>query len=333
VEEEKIRKLLDSLQQRFKAGEISEPTFLRLKEKYEKKSSTATPRAIDSPSSTPEVKSSALLDFAMKSVLTRAYVCDNCGAAIQVREGHATARCNYCGVVNAVDFLEHISERFREEKRKMLRGVISCLVSSSMVNLKISAFEKFKTIALPYENRAIENESKAWPQVQSHSRALSWVKDHCLEASKHRHYAAELYQNASEFASKPEDKMDALTNYYFNEGLGFLDSSLAFLWIVEQESSLICKRRMATSSVAAVTNFIEAFKLSHKIPFSNYAVLSKMLAYKGAEFWLRDHDIQEMIGLALYLKTSSRGQVWDTQETMHMAMDLASNLLDEKSGG
>ena len=214
MDEEKIRKLLDSLQKRFKAGEISEATFLRLKEKYETKSNALGSTASTKPTST-ENQSSNLLEFAMKSVLTRAYVCDNCGAAIQIREGHSTARCNYCGVVNAVDFLEKISERFREEKKKMLNGVISNLVSSSMADLKISAFAKFNAIALPYENRATELESKAWPRVQSHSRAFSWVKDHCLEASKHRHYAAELYQNASEFASKPENKMEALTNYYF----------------------------------------------------------------------------------------------------------------------
>ena len=60
--------------------------------------------------------SKSLLDLAMKSVMTKAYVCDNCGAAIQVKQGDNKIRCSYCGVVNEVDYLERIASKFEAEK-------------------------------------------------------------------------------------------------------------------------------------------------------------------------------------------------------------------------
>jgi hypothetical protein len=330
LEDEKLRKLLESLKNRYEAGEISQENYMRLFEKYQaRQTRPSTPQREETASSEICASSSSLLEAAMDAVLTRAYVCDNCGAAIQIVEGNKTSRCAFCGVINEVDYLERIADRFREEKKKVLSGVISNLVTSSMINLKLPAFMKFKSIALPYENRAIENESKAWPEIRNHLDSANWVKDNCLEASKHRHYAAELYQNAGEFASKPEQKLEVLEKLHSNEAIGYLNASLAFYRITQREPSLICKRRIARSALEAVKHFVEAHNLTHKPQYINYAVLSKILAYRGAEFWLSHHETQEMLALALYLQTSPKAQLWDNKEALHLAIGLAEQVLVE----
>ena len=332
MDDDKVKMLLDSLKKRFDAGEISQDTYLRLSKKW---NSMLSPLPkIESTSKSSISDSKSLLDLAMKSVMTRAYVCDNCGAAIQIKEGDSKTRCSFCGVVNEVDYLERIASKFEAEKKKMLKGVISNLVTSSLANLKLPAYMKFKSIALPYENRAIEKEGNAWPkQVTNgiHSPSEIYVKDQCLEASKHRHHAAELYQNASEFANRPEDKMEVIVNYYLNEGLGFFDASLSFYWIVQREGTLMCKKRMALSAIEAVKNFLKAYNTSHSDTHLNYAVLSKILVYNGGEFWLGHHENQEMLALIRYLKESEAGQFWDNSIVQSLAMNLTDKVLEDRS--
>lgn len=330
MEDEKYRKLLESLKNRYEAGDISQENYMRLFKKYQaKQTSASASQREEKASSKIGSGSSSLLETAMGTVLTRAYVCDNCGAAIQIVEGKKTSRCAFCGVINEVDYLERIAFRFRDEKKKLLSGVISNLVTSSMFSLKLPAFMKFKSIALPYENRAIENESKAWPAICNYLDSTNWVKNNCLEASKHRHYAAELYQNAGEFAAKPEQKLEVLEKLHSNEAIGYLNASLGFYGITQREPSLIYKRRVANSAIEAVKNFVKAYDLTHKPQYINYAVLSKILAYRGAEFWLSHHETQEMLALAFYLQTSPKAQHWDRKEAMHLAGGLAGQVFEE----
>jgi hypothetical protein len=330
VNHDKTKKLLNSLKKRFEAGEISEDTYLRLSKKW---NSMLPPLPkIESTSKSAVSDSKSLLDLAMKTVITRAYVCDNCGAAIQVNEKDNKIRCNYCGVVNEVDYLEGIASKFETEKKKMLQGVISNLVTSSLASLKLPAYMKFKSIALPYENRAMENEANAWPKLIANNLNIHreiYVKDQCLEASKHRHHAAELYQNASEFATRTEDKMEVILNYYLNEGLGFLNASLSFYWIVQQEGTLLCKQRMAISAIEAVKNFLQAYNTSHNDIHLNYAVLSKIIVYNGSQFWLGHHENQEMLALIRYLKEIETGQFWDNSVVQSLATSLTNKILLE----
>ena len=332
MDDNKTRKLLDSLNKRFEAGEISQDTYLRLSKKWNSMLYPLPKIEITSKSTVHDSKS--LLNLAMKTVMTRAYVCDNCGAAIQVKEKANKIRCNYCGVINEVDYLERIASKFETEKKKMLQGVISNLVTSSLASLKLPAYMKFKSIALPYENRAIENEANAWPKLIKNNLYLPselYVKDQCLEASKHRHHAAELYQNASEFATRPEDKMEVIVNYYLNEGLGFFNAALSFYWIVQQEGTLMYKRRMALSAIEAVKNFLQTYNTSHSNTHLNYAVLSKILVYNGGEFWLSHHENQEMLALIRYLKESETGHFWDNSAIQSFAIAFTDKVLQERS--
>jgi hypothetical protein len=193
---------------------------------------------------------------------------------------------------------------------------------------------KFKSIALPYENRAMENEANVWPKLitnNQYTHSEIYEKDQCLEASKHRHHAAELYQNASEFATRSEDKMEVILNYYLNEGLGFLNASLSFYWIVLQEGTLLCKQRMALSAIEAVKNFLQAYNTSHNDIHLNYAVLSKILVYNGAQFWLGHHENQEMLALIRYLKESKTGQFWDNSMIQALVIALTNKIIQESS--
>jgi hypothetical protein len=332
VEYDKTKKLLNSLKKRYEAGEISQDTYLRLSKKW---NSMLPPLPkIENTSKSSVTDSKSLLDLAMKTMITRAYVCDNCGAAIQVKEKANKIRCNYCGVINEIDYLERIASKFETEKKKMLQGVISNLVTSSLASLKLPAYMKFKSIALPYENRAMENEANVWPKLitnNQYTHSEIYVKDQCLEASKHRHHAAELYQNASEFATRSEDKMEVILNYYLNEGLGFLNASLSFYWIVLQEGTLLCKQRMALSAIEAVKNFLQAYNTSHNDIHLNYAVLSKILVYNGAQFWLGHHENQEMLALIRYLKESKTGQFWDNSMIQALVIALTNKIIQESS--
>ena len=128
--------------------------------------------------------------------------------------------------------------------------------------------------------------------------------------------------------------MEVLVNHYLNEALGFLDAALAFYWVVEKEGTLICKRRMAFSSLQAVESFLRVYGISNSDIHRNYAVLSKILAYKGAEFWLGHHENQEMLALATYLKRSSSGRTWNTGAARTLANGIVENVLfDAYQGG
>ena len=66
----------------------------------------------------------AIFHQALQKVVSRVYMCDYCGAALDVVEGAGKTKCMSCGYVNEVDYLHQVSERMREEKATIIKSAM-----------------------------------------------------------------------------------------------------------------------------------------------------------------------------------------------------------------
>lgn len=242
-QEKYIQKLLSTLEERRKKGEISQNNFEYLKQKYENKLIKLKNNKKTTPVSTKVKPEEAIFKEAMNKIVTKVYSCDYCGGILDFYEGASKAKCNFCGYINEIDYLRKVSQRMQEDRAQIIRSaMVSFANVTNLDQVKLPVHERFIATAHIYENRALRLENDLGKIDKYGNGPFEEEKQHFLnirddkqyyEASKSWHQAAQLYRNAAEFAPTEWDSKNDLATSYYYDGLAFFDSSFAPIRLVK----------------------------------------------------------------------------------------------------
>lgn len=278
---------------------------------------------------------------ALQKVVSRIYACDYCGAALDVVEGSSKTKCTSCGYVNEVNYLRQVSARVREEKAAIIKSAMDTFAQvTNLQELNLSLHERFLAAAHIYENRATRLEDEVgkinsysenieYHEAKAYYRTLAPQKQ-WYDASKSWHQVADLYQNAAEFASSPEEEVTDRAASRFYDGLALFDVSLAPIWFMTQsrprselthdwgktndsESENVLEKELRKaehpllinpdaavtalhSALDATDSFLTAYELIHEPRYLAHALVAKLLGYILYAESIRDN---RLIGLPI----------------------------------